>query len=63
MATKWTLCLLALPMLVIQTEAALSIGAFADTNMADRIKDLRSSIFVETAFLEAQDLFDLQLDC
>mgnify|MGYP002803398236 FL=1 len=52
MATKWTLCLLALPMLVIQTEAALSIGAFADTNMADRIKDLRSSIFVETAFLE-----------
>ncbi len=42
-------------MLVIQTEAALSIGAFADNNMADRIRDLRSSIFVETAFLEADD--------
>lgn len=53
-------------MLVIQTEAALSIGAFADTNMADRIKDLRSSIFVETAFLEAQDqtpTSSTQLDC
>lgn len=48
MATK-TCCLLCLLCLLIPSQAALNLGAFGNDEL---VKRLRSSIFVETAFLE-----------